>query len=312
MKVIDLGQPQVLEQINHIVTLVTNNEDYTLTTSGTTSAPKNVSKNLRASLELKKSGDSSQSWLLTYSPNRWAGVSVILHCVKFDCTLIVPKSNDTTGLLQALTETEFVTHLSLTPSMFKSLLVADTQKRLQNVNIRQITFGGEATTQNTLDYARNIWPNTRITHTYASTEHGDICSVSDCLEGFPKHKLDRYSFSPEGELVIAGVETGDIWKLKGDRYIFCGRTTEIINVGGNKVNPIFVEELAISCGAKVARCFSVASPILGSLVALEYVGDITPNELQGSLRRKLPKFAWPRMITQVERIQLSDAGKMRR
>lgn len=312
MKVIDLGQPLILAQIDQIVVSVTTNSEYDLSTSGTTGLPKKVSKNLSNALSAKRNGHSSQSWLLAYSPMRWAGVSVVLHCIKFDCTLVIPKSQDSTGLLHALTETEHVSHLSLTPSMFKSLLVADTHKRLPNAHLSQITFGGEAISQSTLDSASALWPNARITHTYASTEQGDICSVSDGIEGFPTYKLDRFSFSPEGELSIGGIPTGDLWLKKDGRYIYGGRTSEIINVGGNKVNPQTVEDCAISCGAQLARCFGISSPILGFLVGLEYVGNISPEELQKSLRGKLPKFAWPRQLTQVERIHLSDAGKMRR
>lgn len=61
-----------------------------------------------------------------------------------------------------------------------------------------------------------------------------------------------------------------------------------------------------------ARAFAIPSGLMGSLVGLEYVGDIETKELVRRFREGLPKFMCPAQVTRLERIELSDAGKTKR
>ena len=45
--------------------------------------------------------------------------------------------------------------------------------------------------------------------------------------------------------------TGDLVEIDGDRILFAGRTSEVINVGGVKVHPLRVEEVAIRAACAV-------------------------------------------------------------
>jgi acyl-coenzyme A synthetase/AMP-(fatty) acid ligase len=299
------------EAVSAVIRAVEQKEQFVLVTSGTTGTPKSIPCDLAAALGRKKRGNPSEVWLLTYSPERWAGVSVILHGLNSGCTLCVPRSL-AFGDVIACGQKHRATHVSLTPSMFRNLLMHDQNSGLESIPIEQVTFGGEAATQSVLDLARKTWPRARVTHVYASTESGDITSVSDGLEGIPVYKLERFTFTGEGELVIDGNLTGDIWKRRGDRFYFVGRVQEIINVGGIKVSPLHVEEFALSHGALLARAFAVPSPLMGSLVGLEYVGDTDRFELMKCFRKELPKYMCPAEITQLKEIKLSAAGKNRR
>ncbi|MCG3198823.1 MAG: 2-succinylbenzoate--CoA ligase [bacterium] len=297
--------------VREVLEAASGNGLVSLMTSGTTGAPKTIPRDLTSALEKKKPGKESEKWLLTYHPRRWAGISVILHVLKAGATLCVPRTLAFTDIVRAGIDHR-ITHLSLTPSMFRNLLMNDPSLRLKEIPVEQLTFGGEAATQSVLDSARRIWPNARVSHVYASTETGDICSVSDGLEGIPAQKLERFTFNDEGELFVEGHATGDIWERRGDRYYFVGRVQEIINVGGNKVSPLAVEEFAIRCGVRHARAFAIPSGLMGSLVGLEYVGDIETKELVRRFREGLPKFMCPAQVTRLERIELSDAGKTKR
>ena len=184
---------------------------YQIATSGTTGQPTVHVVNLRAALEKKRPGSNRDRWLLTYSPQRWAGVSVVLHVMKSNSTLIIPDSLALGDILAAGTKHR-ATHIGLTPSLLKSLLLADGAGTLESWRIRQVTFGGEAVRQSVLDLAASLWPGARITHVYASTEQGDICAVSDGLAGVPAYKFSSYHLSA-GELLINGQSTGDLWEL---------------------------------------------------------------------------------------------------
>lgn len=298
------------EQIRDIMYKVENNLTFTLHTSGTTGVPKEFKKDVALEMQKKKGGSEKDKWILTYSPLRWAGISVVLHAYKYAAQLIVPDSLRVEDIIKAAFENQ-VSHIALTPSMFRLMVLLDSDK-IKKTNIRQCTFGGEAATQSVLDLAKNIWPNARVTHVYASTELGDICAVSDGMEGIPASKFKDYVITEEGELVIKEFQTNDIWELRNNRYYFKGRKQEVINVGGYKVFPISVEESALKAGAIQAKAYAVASTMLGSLVALDYVGEIEATYLMTELRKSLPKYAWPAQIKKVDTIILSAAGKIKR
>jgi acyl-coenzyme A synthetase/AMP-(fatty) acid ligase len=149
-----------------------------------------------------------------------------------------------------------------------------------------------------------------VTHVYASTERGDICAVSDGMEGLPREKLGDHELTGDGELVMDGHATGDLWESRGSRLIFAGRREEIINVGGAKVAPGLVEAACMGI-AQVLECraYAVKSALLGEVVGLDYVGGIEPKELRSLLVSAVPKFAVPARITRMDAIPVTSAGK---
>jgi len=283
----------------------------TVFTSGTTDIPKPIKKHFPSYYGSKKEKlGSNYRWLLTYNPYRWAGISMITHALRTGAELVVPDSLDARDLLRELPS---VSHISITPSLFRKLILADTDGLLYKCALKQITFGGEFATQSVLDLTNKYWPGARVTHVYASTEHGDICSVSDGLAGIPADKWKNGSFTEAGELVISGHPTGDIWALKNGRYYFQGRVQDVANVGGAKVYLSSVEEAALAiAGVMQARAYAVSSPLVGQLVAMDYVGEIAVEDLKGQLRKVLPKTAMPVKLNRVEALDLSEAGKLRR
>ena len=277
----------------------------TVFTSGTTAQPKPVTKVWANVLDGKRgSGTTQDRWLLTYSPARWAGLSVIAHCLRFSCSLVIPKSLEPKSIGKALMT---CTHVSLTPSLFRMLALGNHLSPA--ACLRQITFGGEAVSQRVIDDARTLWPQARITHIYASSELGDVVATSDCLEGFPRLPGQ---LTASGELVLGGYATGDIWRIENGRFHFMGRSTEVINVGGAKVFPEQVENVLCSIpGVALARVYGASSPLVGQLVCADYVGEIEATELASRLRSLLPKHAVPR-IKRVAELALSQTGKVLR
>lgn len=315
MKLLFSDESSLLAQkVLDFVKKVESESSFELQTSGTTGAPKRIAKDIKAALEKKRGGKSSDTFLLTFDPERWAGASVLLHCIRFECAIVVPRSLEFSDIITAA---DFFKPrcVSLTPTMMRTLLMVDVAKVLPNVPFSQITFGGEAASQGILNLSKSLWPHARITHTYASTEHGDICAVSDGLEGIPESKFVNYTWNWEGdigELIINGVSTGDLWRKQDERFLFVGRKEEVINVGGNKVSPLVVEEAALKLGVDMARAYAVPSPLMGSLVALDYVGTIEKIEILKGLREFLPKYACPVSVNKVETLTVTPGGKLKR
>ena len=86
----------------------------------------------------------------------------------------------------------------------------------------------------------------------------------------------------------------------------------MINVGGNKVSPLLVEEFAIRQGATSARAFAVPNALMGSLVALEYSGGPDERSLAIQFRASFPKYACPASVRKVSQVAMTNAGKTKR
>jgi acyl-CoA synthetase (AMP-forming)/AMP-acid ligase II len=311
MKINVMPDSVLLGGIRRVIEVLNEGGKYAVSTSGTTGTPKVITVDLAKALARKRAGSKNERWLLTYGPERWAGISVVLHVVKTDCEICVPKNQEMEELIKAAI-TLRPTHVSFTPSLFRNLVRYDKEGALAKCAFEQVTFGGECASQSVLDLARKLWPLARVSHVYATTETGDVCAVSDGKEGVPIVKFSKYSFSPDGELIVDGLNTGDIWDLRGERYYFSGRKNDIINVGGNKISPLAVEEYAISCGATMAKAYSMPSPLMGALVALDYVGGPDTREIAILFRKNFPRFACPAQLRQVDIIELTNAGKTKR
>ncbi len=299
---------------HHIIDVIPEEATYDksfllIYTSGTTGTAKPVKIDIVAALHNKKGhGSPTERWLLTYEPWRWAGISVMLHVIKHNATLVIPENNQSLDISACLND---VTHVSFTPSLFKKILMSSSRTVWEN--IQHVTFGGEYVTQPILDLAGKSFPGARISHVYATTETGDICAVSDGREGYPPEKMRNCLIRNDGVLVVDGIPTNDIWRIEQGRYKFVGRMDDIINVGGAKVSLIEVEQ-CIEAHEKItnARCYAIASPLLGHGVGVEYTGDITKHELKNYLKSRLPRHSIPIQFKPVDFIALTSAGKKKR
>ena len=273
-----------------------------LLTSGTTGSPKIVKNKLK--IKKKKSKD-KLIWLLTYSPYRWAGISVLLHTIINDLEIVIPSSINPLDILKKI---HLVTAISMTPSFFKKMLLYTNKKKIFK-NIKQITFGGEYVNQSTLDLSKKIFPNARLTSIYAISEIGDICTSSDGKEGFEKNKFKKFKFI-NNELIINNKKTNDLWQLKKDRYFFLGRKNDIVNIGCNTISlQVVKNELNKIKEIKIFKLKSLANPILGNIIELEYVGNISQNNIESKLIKKLPKYALPISFKKLKNIELNSNNK---
>jgi len=281
----------------------------TVYTSGTTGTPKPNRHPLSRLFSKPSSGNPSDNWLLCYSPFRWAGLSVIAHAINIGASLKIPDSTAPQDLVTAIRD---ATHVSLTPSLFRKLVIADADS-LSQAPLRQITFGGEWAGQAVLDLCRELFPAARITHVYASSELGDVCAVSDGKAGYPKEKLGDHALLATGELVLRGHHTGDFWEEREGRLYFLGRGAEHISVGGALIAATTVEEAALCHPAiKQAQAYPLPSPLLGQIIGLRYVGEPSIDEMRSFLRERLPKVAVPMKFEKVTEITLTESGKLAR
>lgn len=272
--------------------------------SGTTGIPKKFNKKIKEEYEKKRGyGSEEDIWLLTYSIEKWSSISVFLHCIKNNSKVVFPKSLDTKDIADCI---KMCTHISMTPSLFRKIIMFDFEK---HENIKQITFGGEYANQEILNEAKKYFPKARISHVYASSEIGDICSSSDGKEGYYISQI-KNSFFDNGELIINGKKTNDIWNVIDGRMYFVGRKEHILNVGGETINLREIEEYIIkNSSIKDGKYKIINAPIIGTSFVFEYVGEVDEKKIKQLIIKNFSKYHVPLKFTKVDEILLGDTGK---
>ncbi|WP_277280068.1 AMP-binding protein [Novosphingobium cyanobacteriorum] len=318
---------------------------WSLVTSGTSGDPKafdHTFASLLGKSVLPSSAASKPVWGLLYDPCRFAGLQVLLHAVAGGGRLIAPPAEQDLATRLRLLWRGGCTHLSATPSLWRRILM---HPGIGEMNLLQITLGGEAADQPLLDRLKRTFPRARVSHTYASTEVGVGFSVHDGLAGFPASWLDggkpevdltvregllwiRPAGAPvpgtgRGALIDAAgfICTQDRVRLDGERVVFLGRDGSVVNIGGAKVHPELVED-TIRRHPSVRDCAvrPRPSPVLGFILAAEVIADSESDgedkslalEIKRWCRDHLPREARPALVTIVKEITLSDAGKLQR
>ena len=212
--------------------------------------------------------------------------------------------------------------------------------------IEFIETGAAAISQTDMVDLCSVLPNTRLYNTYASTETGIVCThdfnsgycVAGCL-GRPM-KNSSVNISDDGYITISGrtmmlgyVGDGELTQCiikdhccytqdygyldEEGRLHLKGRNSDIINVGGYKVNPLDVENVAMS-HPDVSDCICIADkhPVLGTALRLLVVttNNIALNRKSIALylKGKLEGYMVPQMYSQVESINRTFNGKLDR
>ena len=317
----------------------TKTTQWLMTTSGTTGIPKIIPhtlKSLTRSVYRFQPSD-APSWGLLYDPTRFAGLQVVLQALIGGGRLIATDTHGTLKEQLGQLASNGVTFLSATPTLWRRILMTPGHRELP---LKQVTLGGETADQSTLDALKSAFPEARVTHIYASTEAGVGFSVKDGKAGFPASYLDLApggtklkivegclwlrpatgapQKSAEVEVDDAGyVRSGDMIEEAGDRLLFLGRESGLINVGGVKFYPETVEDVLNSLeGVALAQVSTKKSPITGTLVVAEVQAEPETDQaavkaaILEACREKLVREAVPAVIRFVEGFETNAAGKL--
>ncbi len=316
----------------------------TILTSGSTGEPKAARHTWESLFRPVRRGPDGRAprWLLTYRPNLYAGLQVMLQCFADRGTLAVFDSEMEPSALAQFMSDARVQFVSGTPSFWRRLLIFADSALLKKASLIQITLGGEVVDQTLLDNLKQCFPHARLVHIYATTELGRCFSVHDGIAGFPATYLGKVLADnselriKDGELLIRSANsmkmydphsdqkalntdwfaTGDLVELKDERVYFAGRRTDMINVAGSKVYPVEVERVIRAIhGVSDVRVFGKSSSVAGELVACEIVPtpgqdpEMLKMRVNQACRSTLSSPQQPRLIKLVDQISLSAAGK---
>jgi acyl-coenzyme A synthetase/AMP-(fatty) acid ligase len=297
-----------------------------LYTSGTTGIPKKVTHSFDSlTREIKVSRDRAEDiWGLAYNPMHMAGLQVFFQALLNGNSIInlfkLSKKN-----IYKLIEQFNITHISATATFYRQLLPCN--KIFPS--IKQITFGGEKYSDKVSGEIKKIFPNARILNIYASTEagslftsNGDIFWIKDRYIPFVRVVDNELLIHKDilGEFGLSGdwYHTGDmveIININPLRFRFVARKNEIINVGGYNVSPHEVEEI-ISKYPKVKNVVVYGKPnsVLGNIICadIEAVASIGQKNIRLFLKDKLADYKIPRIINFVDKVEMTETGKVKR
>lgn len=300
----------------------------TLFTSGTTGIPKRVSHDLNSITRFVKVSEHNEKgiWGFAYNPTHMAGIQVFFQALLNGNSIIRLFGLNNKDIYAEINKNK-ITHISATPTFYRLLLPYDGTFP----SVERITSGGEKFNDRTFKQLNEIFPNAKITNVYASTEAGTLFASQNDIFGV-RPEYEHLIHVENNELVIhrslmGSTETNvDEWYNTGDvieivsqkplKFRFVNRKSEMINVGGYKVNPLEVEEaiLALS-GIKNVRVYSKSNSVLGNIICCEVVANnnqITESSIRMFLQSKIQEFKIPRIIRFVEELSTTRTGKIKR
>jgi acyl-coenzyme A synthetase/AMP-(fatty) acid ligase len=302
--------------------------EWVIYTSGTSGEPKAVMHTLESLSRAVKPSDGARIWGLVYDPHRLAGLAVVLQALATESTLVDVRAGSITEKVDAM-RSAGVTALSATPTLWRQMLQTG---RTSGWALERITLGGEVSDQHTLDALAAEFPQARITHIFAASETGVAFAVGDGREGFPHKYLlapprgvaleirDNILWVQSPNSSLAGADgfasTDDVVEIVGDRVLFIGRSSGMVNVGGSKVFPEQVESIIRKHPSIVdALVFSKRNPFSGNILLAKVIvntedPDIGPADIRRWVATQVPTHMVPAQVEIVDDLPKSSNGKV--
>jgi len=322
-----------VEQLNHAILTQT---DWTLSlfTSGTTGRPKKVRHKLATLIRgvRQEAENKDDIWAFAYNPTHMAGLQVFFQAL-LNGNPMIYIFDQPPSLFPELLKFYRITNISATATFYRNL---EPYLRGQVFpNVSRVAFGGEKFDSRLQKLFSGIFPNARLRNIYASTEagslfasEGDTFTIPEALRPFIRidddHELliHRSLLGSSDSLILDGewYHTGDIVEQLGpDRFAFYSRRSELINVGGYKVNPTEVENVLSSVPGVIDSVVkSKANSVTGQLIVAEVIKaeGFDSVELKKTIKQYASQYLqeWkvPRIITFVEAIPRTRTGKKAR
>ena len=317
------------EQLIEILKNTHDDWKVTLFTSGTTGIPKKVSHSFSSITRYVKISERNMNsvWGFAYNPTHMAGLQVFFQAL-LNGNSIVRLFEMSNQEIYSEIKTNKITNISATPTFYRLLLPCNQVF----TSVSRITSGGEKFNKKTISKFKKIFPNAKITNVYASTEAGslfasknDVFTIKPEDQDFVRVKnreelLIHKSLLGESELEVEKwYNTGDLIEVLSDnplKFRFLSRKSDMINVGGYKVNPLEVEEAIQSLsGVKNVRVFAKSNSVLGNIICCEVVTDndkLKESSIREFLQSKIQEYKIPRIIRFVDELSTTRTGKIKR
>ena len=268
------------------------------------------------------------------------GVNTLLYTLSNGGCAVMVEDRSPNGICRAI-EKHKVQLLPTSPTFIHLLIISEAYKQYDLMSLQLVTYGTEAMPEGTLKRFHALFPNIQLLQTYGLSEIGILRSQSkssDSLwlkiggEGFEtrivngileikaKSAMLGYLNAPSPFTEDGWFNTGDAVEVDGEYVHILGRTSEMINVGGEKVYPAEVESVIQQMdGVEDITISGEPNPVTGHIVKArvklrtdEALGDFR-KRMRSFCKDKLPPFKIPQKVVLVNQESYGERfKKMRR
>jgi long-chain acyl-CoA synthetase len=264
------------------------------------------------------------------------GFDTLFYVLSNGSTVIIPESRAPESVCRAIQDHR-VEVLPVSPSFINLLLLSGVYERYNLESLRYITYGAEVMPAGTLAKCAQVFPDVKLLQKYGTTEIGTMHSRSEqqnsvwvkiggegyewrVVEGMLQIKSNSamlgYLNAPSPFTEDGWFMTGDAVERNGDSLRILGRTSDIINVGGQKVYPAEVEEVICEMdGIADATVYGEKNQLLGNIVCAKVKltkpesADELVRRLNAHCRARLDKYKIPMKVIISDDLQCDVRSK---
>jgi long-chain acyl-CoA synthetase len=283
-------------------------------TSGSTGKPKGILHDCERLLRKFAVPRKPYRTLLFLLMDHFGGFNTLMAALSYGGVLIAPDGRQPEAVARTV-ERARVELLPVTPTFLNLLLAAGSAAEHDMSSVALISYGTEVMTEATLARITKLFPNARFQQTYGLSELGVLRSKSPDSsstwvklggEGFETRVVDGllhirsesamvgYLNAPNPFDAEGWFNTGDAVEQNGEYLRILGRSSEVINVGGQKVFPAEVETALLAAdNVTEATVFAEKHPLMGHVVVARI--SLSEPEEPLALKARLRKHCLSRL-----------------
>ncbi len=282
--------------------------------SGSTGRPKAVLHDLNRFLTKFTSARKKLRTITFLLFDHIAGIDTLFYCLSSASTQIVPQNRDVKTICE-LIQTYRVEVLPTSPTFLNLLWLSGEYRHYDLSSLKIVAYGAERMNQNLLARLNAVLPDRVFIQKYGTSELGSPKSRSrgndelwinikrsDCEMKVVDNVL--WLRSPAAMLGYLNAPTpfdADGWLSTGDEVIvegewiqILGRTSEVINIGGEKVYPADVESvLGLMDGVEEVVVSGEPNLLTGQIV--KALVKLNTGETLEEFRKRMQLFCRPKL-----------------
>lgn len=317
-----------------------NNSGIVLFSSGTTGKPKLMVHNFTNFLSSFKTPRRQRKlkFLLFLMFDHIGGLNTLMNCLNNGSSMVIPSDRNPEKIL-VLLEKEKIEVLPTSPTFLNLMMQVENFNKYDLSSLKLITYGTEKMPQVLLEKINFQFPNARLLQTFGTSETGILKTKSKSssslyfkiVDDEIDYKIEHAQLYIRSKVSVKGYKgiasskfekdgwfaTGDLVEVDDEGFIkIIGRINDVINVGGQKVLPIEIEDILNGIDGVVASTvFSRPNAITGQIVCAKITvkPGIDKQALKKAIRtecsKKLDKYKVPAKIIFDDKINFTNRFK---